>query len=65
MDAKIFLGIGIAVVLVFCGAVVYSSFIRIPVAASTTVPAEHEILYLVSTIDALMQGVYEGVKPAG
>ncbi len=68
MDAKFFLGIGLAVVLVFCGAAVYSSFSKIPVAASASaaaVPADHEILYQVSTIDALMQGVYEGVQPVG
>ena len=63
MDAKFFLGIGLAIVLVFCGAAVYTTFSKLP--AASTVPADHEILYQVSTIDALMQGVYAGVQPIG
>ena len=63
MDTKFFLGIGLAVVLVFCCAAVYSSFTRLP--AASIVPESHEILYQVSTIDALMQGVYDGVQPVG
>ena len=63
MDTKFFLGIGLAIVLVFCGAAVYSAFTKIPTASA--VPADHEILYQVSTIDALMQGVYDGVQPVG
>jgi acetolactate decarboxylase len=63
MDTKFFLGIGLAVVLVFCSAAVYSSFTRLP--AATVVPVSHEILYQVSTIDALIQGVYDGVQPVG
>jgi len=61
MDTKFFLGIGLAVVLVFCCAAVYTSFTRLPTAAA--VPEDHETLYQVSTIDALMQGVYDGVQP--
>ena len=61
MDTKFFLGIGLAIVLVFCGAAVYTSFTRLPTASA--VPEDRETLYQVSTIDALMQGVYDGVQP--
>ena len=54
MDTKFFLGISLAIVLVFCGATVYSSFTRLPTASA--IPEGQEILYQVSTIDALMQG---------
>ncbi|MDO9325461.1 MAG: acetolactate decarboxylase, partial [Methanoregula sp.] len=63
MDTKFFLGIGLAVVLVFCGAAVYTTFAKIPTASA--VPADHEVLYQVSTIDALMKGVYDGILPVG
>jgi acetolactate decarboxylase len=63
MDTKFFLGIGLAIVLVFCCAAAYTMFAKIPTASA--VPADHEILYQVSTIDALMQGVFEGVQPVG
>jgi acetolactate decarboxylase len=63
MDGKFFLGIGLAVVLVFAGAVVYTSFAKLQDAGRTT--ADHEVLYQVSTIDALMQGVFDGVEPVG
>ncbi len=63
MDTKFFLGIGLAIVLVFCGAAVYTSFTKIPTASA--VPEDRETLYQVSTIDALMQGVYDGVQPVG
>ena len=61
MDSKFFLGISLAIVLVFCGAAVYTSFTRLPTASA--VPEDRETLYQVSTIDALMQGVYDGVQP--
>jgi acetolactate decarboxylase len=61
MDTKFFLGIGLAVVLVFSFAAVYTSFSRLPTAV--VVPEDHETLYQVSTIDALMLGVYEGIQP--
>ncbi len=61
MDTKFFLGIGLAIVLVFSFAAVYTSFSRLPTAV--VVPEYHEILYQVSTIDALMLGVYDGVQP--
>ena len=61
MDTKFFLGIGLAIVLVFCGAAVYTSFTRLPTASA--IPEDRETLYQVSTIDALMQGVFDGVQP--
>jgi len=61
MDTKFFLGIGLAIVLVFFGATVYTTFTRLP--AASAVPEGRETLYQVSTIDALMQGVYDGVQP--
>src|SRR5512136_1450849 len=63
MDAKFFLGIGLAIVLVFAGAAVYSSFMKLPGVARAT--GDREVLYQVSTIDALMQGVFDGVQPVG
>jgi acetolactate decarboxylase len=60
MDTKFFLGIGLAIVLVFSFAAVYTSFSRLPTVA---IPEDHETLYQVSTIDALMLGVYDGVQP--
>ena len=63
MDTKFFLGIGLAIVLVFSFAAVYTSFSRLSPAA--VVPEDHETLYQVSTIDALMLGVYDGVQSIG
>jgi acetolactate decarboxylase len=57
-NLKFFLGIGLAVVIVFAGASVYTSLQK---SAGTQV--DRETLYQVSTIDALMQGAYEGVQP--
>jgi len=61
MDTRFFLGIGLVIVLVFFGATVYTSFSKLP--AGSAVPGDRETLYQVSTIDALMQGVYDGVQP--
>jgi acetolactate decarboxylase len=63
MDTKFFLGIGLAIVLVFCGTAVYTSLSKLPIASAGAL--DHETLYQVSTIDALMQGVYDGVQPVG
>lgn len=63
MDTKFFLGIGLAIVLVFSGAAVYTSFTKLPTASAA--PEDRETLYQVSTIDALMQGVFDGVQPIG
>jgi acetolactate decarboxylase len=57
-NLKFFLGIGLAVVIVFAGASVYTSLQK-----SAGTHADRETLYQVSTIDALMQGAYEGVQP--
>jgi acetolactate decarboxylase len=57
---KFFLGIILAAVLVFSAASVYSHFTK-PV----TAPVDRETLYQVSTIDALMQGVFDGIQPVG
>lgn len=59
-NLKFFLGIGLAVVIVFAGFSVYTSLQK-----SAGTPADRETLYQVSTIDALMQGAYEGVRPVG
>ena len=61
MDTRFFLGIGLAVVLVFAGASVYTSFAKLQDTGQVT--ADRELLYQVSTIDALMQGVFDGVQP--
>ena len=58
MDRRFFLGIAVAVAIVFFGAAFAQSLMKHP---ATTV--DHEMLYQVSTIDALMQGVYDGVQP--
>jgi len=63
MDTKFFLGIGLAVVLVFAGAAVYTSFAKLQNSDRTT--GDREVLYQVSTIDALMQGVFDGVQTVG
>jgi acetolactate decarboxylase len=57
---KFFLGIGLAIVIVFAAASVYVNFQK-----SAGTHADRETLYQVSTIDALMQGAYEGVRPVG
>jgi len=57
---RFFLGIGCAIVLVFAGASVYTHFVKTPAAA-----VDRETFYQISTIDALMQGVYDGIQPVG
>jgi acetolactate decarboxylase len=59
-NLKFFLGIGLAIVLVFFSASVYTRF-----AGDATPPVNRETLYQVSTIDALMQGVFDGIQPVG
>jgi len=63
MDTKFFLGIGLVIVLVFAGAAVYTSFAKLP--STTHATDDQDVLYQVSTIDALMMGVFEGVQPVG
>lgn len=60
MDQKFFLGIGLAVVIVFAASAVYLNIQK-----NATDSADHDTLYQVSTIDALMQGVFDGVQPIG
>jgi len=52
---KFFLGIALVIAIVFCGAEVYTSFAKHAPATSL----DRDTLYQVSTIDALMQGVYD------
>jgi len=59
-NLRFFLGIGLAIVLVFAGASVYTHFIK---TGQTQDTPDRETLYQVSTIDALMQGVYDGIQP--
>lgn len=61
MDYKFFLGIGVAVAIVFAGAAVFTGFAKHMPAGS----AGQDTLYQVSTIDALMQGVYDGTVEVG
>jgi acetolactate decarboxylase len=58
MDMKFFLGIGLAIVLVFFGSSVYTRF-----TGDTAIPVNDETLFQVSTIDALLQGVFDGILP--
>jgi acetolactate decarboxylase len=57
-NLKFFLGIGVAIVIIFAGSSVYTSLQKNAAAAH----ADRETLYQVSTIDALMQGSYEGTQ---
>jgi acetolactate decarboxylase len=57
MDRKFFLGIAVAVAVIFFAAAFAQSLMK-----GTVVPKDREILYQVSTIDALMQGAFEGVE---
>jgi len=63
MDRKFFLGIGLAIALVFAGFAFYFAFTWPQVTAGAA--DNRETLYQVSTIDALIQGVYEGFQPVG
>ncbi len=57
------LGIGLAIVLVFSGAAVISAFSKVQEVPDPV--ADRDTLYQVSTIDALMQGVFDGVVTVG
>ncbi|HNX16788.1 MAG TPA: acetolactate decarboxylase [Methanoregula sp.] len=61
MDYKFFLGMGVAVAIVFAGAAVFTGFTKHLPAGS----AGQDTFYQVSTIDALMQGVYDGDVTVG
>jgi acetolactate decarboxylase len=58
MDRKFFLGIAVAVAVIFFAAAFATGLSK-----STEAAQDRDTLYQVSTIDALMQGVYEGVQP--
>lgn len=61
METKKFvLGILLAVVVVFAATAVYINLQK-----NAPTDAEEDTLYQVSTIDALMLGVYDGVRPVG
>jgi acetolactate decarboxylase len=57
---KVLSGVMLAVVLVVFAAVVCNQF-----STQVTVVDDRETLYQVSTIDALMQGVFDGIQPLG
>jgi len=57
---KLFLVIAFAIILVLVAALVYALL-----AGSVSVAAGRETLYQVSTIDALQQGVFDGIQPVG
>ena len=57
-NLKFFLGIGVAVMIVFAGASVYMSLQK-----DAAINDDRDMLYQVSTIDALMLGVFDGVQP--
>lgn len=58
MDRKFFLGIGVAIVIIFFAA---AFFTHLP--GNTDAAADRDTLYQVSTIDALMQGSFDGTEP--
>ncbi|PKG32742.1 acetolactate decarboxylase [Methanoregula sp.] len=59
-NPRFFLGIGLAFVIIFAGVSVYTHYAG---SGPAPVPADHDTLYQVSTIDALMLGVYDGITP--
>jgi len=60
MDRKFFLDIAVAAAVIFFAAAVATSLQKNTVSAQ-----DRETLYQVSTIDALMRGVFDGVEPVG
>jgi acetolactate decarboxylase len=60
MDHRFFLGIAVAFAIIFFAAAFAQNLMKHP-----ALPVDHETLYQVSTIDALMQGVYDGILPFG
>jgi len=59
-NLKFFLGIGLAVVIIFAASAVY-----VHIQKNTPDPVDRDVLYQVSTIDALLQGVFGGVQTVG
>jgi acetolactate decarboxylase len=60
MDRKFVLGVAVAVAIIFFAAAFAQSLIK-----GAAAPKDSETLYQVSTIDALMLGVYDGIVPFG
>ncbi len=60
MDRKFFLGIGLAIVIVFAASAVYGNIQK-----NSPESPDADRLYQVSTIDALMLGVFDGVQTIG
>jgi acetolactate decarboxylase len=60
MEVKFLLGIAVAIAVIFFAAAFAQSLQK-----SALAKERRETLYQVSTIDALMQGVYDGVQPFG
>ena len=60
MEKKFFLGILLAFVIVFSATAVYINLQK-----NAPEKSDHDTLYQVSTIDALMLGVFDGVQPVG
>lgn len=63
MDSRFFLGIVLAIVLVFAAAAMYQGLTKGPSVVAAPPAGDRDILWQVSTIDALMQGVYDGILP--
>jgi acetolactate decarboxylase len=63
MDTKFVLGVCLAIILVFAGTAVWSGLSKLPASARSA--DGREVLYQVSTVDALMVGVFDGVQPVG
>ncbi|MFA4860262.1 acetolactate decarboxylase [Methanoregula sp.] len=59
-NLKFFLGIGLAVVIIFAASAVYTHIQK-----NTPDSSDRDVLYQVSTIDALLQGVFGGVQTVG
>ncbi|MDD1678391.1 MAG: acetolactate decarboxylase [Methanomicrobiales archaeon] len=57
--SKFILGIGLAFALVFFSASLYAGSLK------TATTDDRDTMYQVSTIDALMQGVFDGIQPVG
>lgn len=63
MDTKFFLGIVLAIVIVFAGVTVFTGLAKTRTAVAAPSAEDRDVLYQVSTIDALMQGVFDGIQP--
>jgi acetolactate decarboxylase len=55
----------VIVVLVIAGGIILTETVKNPPKVLEKTPAGHDVLYQVSTIDALVMGVYDGVQSVG